>query len=141
MTTIFPRQLVGIYIDHHNARIIDARTNESRMIQTKYVSRLREKGQSAIGTQLGNYRSTNNEASEHHQEQHDTKAYYKAIAEAILPYDEIYLFGPTTAKDEFQNFLLQDSHFKSKIIRVESLDYATVNQQNAQVHRHFKSRL
>jgi hypothetical protein len=141
MSTIFPKQLVGIYIDHHNARIIDARTNATRMIQTKYVSRLREKGQSAIGTQLGNYRSTNNEATEHHQEQHDTKAYYKAIADAILPYDEIYLFGPTTAKDEFQNFLLHDSHFKSKIIRVESMDYASVNQQNAQVQRHFKSKL
>ncbi len=141
MPPSYPRQLVGIFMDHHNARIIDARSNAVRIIQSKYESRLRVRGQSAIGTRLGNYRATNNEANEHHQENHDTKAYYKDIAQTILPYDEIYLFGPTNAKDEFQNFLLHDSHFKTKIIRVESTDYITLNQQNAQVRRHFKSKL
>ena len=139
--TVYPKQLVGIFMDHHEARIIDARTKASRTIHSKYESRLREKGQSAVGTQLGDYRSTNNEATEHHQEQHDTKAYYKAIGEAILPYDEIYLFGPTSAKEEFQNFLLEDPHFREKIIRVEGADYITLNQQNAQVRDHFKSKL
>ena len=85
--------------------------------------------------------TSHQQENHHHQEHDDTKAYYKTIAEVILPYDEIYLFGPTTAKDEFQNFLLQDSHFKTKIIRVESTDYVTENQQNAQVQRHFKSKL
>lgn len=141
MTTIYPRQLVGVFMDHHIARIIDARTSGTRLVQSKYVSRLREKGQSAVGTQLGNYRSTNNEANEHHQEQHDTKAYYKDIAQAILPYDEILLFGPTSAKDEFQNYLLEDPHFRTKIIRVESTDYFTLNQQYALVREHFKSKL
>ncbi len=141
MTTIYPRQLVGIFMDHREARIIDARTKISRTIHSRYESRLREKGQSAVGTQLGDYRSTNNEANEHHQEQHDTKAYYKSIGEAILPYDEIYLFGPTTAKEEFQNFLLEDPQFREKIIRVEGADYITLNQQNAQVQNHFKSKL
>jgi hypothetical protein len=141
MSPIYPAQLVGIFMDHDTARIIDARSNANKLIHQKYESRLRENGQSPNGTQLGNYRSSNNEATEHHQEQHDTKAYYKSIAEAILPYDEIYLFGPTTAKDEFQNYLLQDSHFKSKIIRVESSDYTTLKQQNAQVRKHFKPKL
>ena len=128
-------------MDHHNARLIDARTNSDRLFHSQYESRLREKGQSATGTQLGNFRSTNNEANEHHQEQHDTLAYYKSIAAAILPYDEIFLFGPTTAKDEFQNFLIQDSHFRDKIIRVESTDYITSNQQTALIKNHFKSKL
>lgn len=128
-------------MDHNNARIIDARTNESKTIHTFYETRLRESGQSATGTMLGNYRSSNNEATRHHQEQHDTKAYFKDIADAILPYDEIYLFGPTTAKEEFQNFLLNDTHFKNKIIRVESTDYTTSNQQEAQVKHHFRSKL
>lgn len=141
MTIAYPRQLVGVFMDHHSARIIDARTNASRFIHSKYDSRLRENGQSATGTRMGKYRSTNREANEHHQQNSDTRAYYKAIAEVILPYDEIYLFGPTTAKDEFQNFLLDDSHFGSKIIRVESTDYATTNQQNAQVRHHFQSKL
>jgi hypothetical protein len=139
--TIYPKQLVGIFMDHHQARIMDARSKASLTIHSKYESRLRAKGQSAVGTQLGNYRSTNNEANEHHQEQHDTIAYYKSIGEAILPYDEIYLFGPTTAKEEFQNFLLNDPHFREKIIRVEGADYISLNQQDAQVHRHFKSKL
>lgn len=141
MTTIYPGQLVGIFMDHHTARIIDARTHADRLIHSKYESRLREKGQSAIGTQLGNYRSSNNEATEHHQEQHDTKTYYKAIAQAILPYDEIFLFGPTSAKEEFQNFLLRDAHFRTKIIRVEASDYLSVNQQDALVREHFMAKL
>lgn len=141
MTTIFPRQLAGIYMDHHNARIIDARTHAQRLIRSKYDNRVREKGQSATGVQLGNYRSSNNEATEHHQEQHDTRAYFKDIAKILLPFDELFLFGPTTAKEEFQNFLLKDPHFQSKIIRVESTDYMTLKQQNAEVLHHFKSKL
>lgn len=141
MPTIFPAQLVAVYMDHKSARIMDGRTKADKHIYSKYESRLRVSGGSATGTQLGNYRSSNNEATEHHQEQHDTQAFYKSIATAILPYDEIYLFGPTNAKDEFQNYLLRDQHFRSKIIRLESTDYITSNQQEAQVREHFRSRI
>jgi hypothetical protein len=123
------------------ATIIDARSTASRSLKSKYESHLRQKGQDATGTQLGNYRFTNNEATEHHQEQHDTRAFYKAIAESLLPFDEIYLFGPGTAKDELQHFLLGDSHFRNKILRVESSDYTTHNQQVAQVLKHFHGKL
>lgn len=141
MPPSFPKQLAGVYMDHHAANIIDARSHGNHKVVTRYESRLRVKGQKPTGTQLGNYRSTNNEASEHHQEQADTRAYYKEIAEFILPFDEIYLFGPTTAKEEFQNFLLHDPHFKTKLIRVEGADYITPPQQNAMVREHFKSRM
>jgi hypothetical protein len=141
MVPIYPKQLVGVWLDHKHARIIDARSTGSKKIQSRFESRIRETGQTPDGVQLGNYRSSNNEASEHHQEQHDTMAYFKNIAKAILPYDEIFLFGPTTAKDELQHFLLRDNHFHDKIIRVEASDYLTDNQQVARVRLHFKSKL
>ena len=141
MPPFIPKQLAGVYMDHHSANIMDARSHESKKFVTKFETHLRVKGQTPVGTQLGHYRSTNNEATEHHQEQSDTRAYFKAIADFILPFDEIYLFGPTTAKDEFQNFLLRDQHFRNKIIRVEGADYITPPQQKAMVREHFKSRL
>lgn len=137
MSTIYPKQLVGIYLDHHEARIIDARSLAEKSIGNRFENRVRDKGQSPTGNQLGNHRHTNNEATEHHQERHDTIAYFKEIAKSIVQFNEIYLFGPTLAKEEFQNFLLSDNHFRDKIIRVESTDYLTPRQQIAQVKRYF----
>ena len=54
-----------------------------------------------------------------------------------MPYDEIFIFGPGTAKNEFQNYLLKENHFSGKRIIVEDSDYMTSNQQEKHVQKYF----
>ena len=48
----------------------------------------------------------------HQKEQHEHRDYYKKIGEAIRNYQDVLLFGPTTAKTELFNMLKADHHFE-----------------------------
>lgn len=75
----------------------------------------------------------------HNKEQQLHVAYYKEIADEILKYDHVLLFGPTNAKTELHNYLKKDLHFKDIKIDIESADKMTDNEQFAHVRKHFKS--
>lgn len=75
----------------------------------------------------------------HNKEQQMNDAYYKKIADEILKYDEVLLFGPTNAKTELRNFFKDDLHFKDIKINVESADKMTDNEKHAYVRNHFKN--
>lgn len=79
-----------------------------------------------------------NESLMHNKEQNHQSGYYKQITEAIKEHDEIFLFGPTTAKNELLNLLKADRHFEYKKIDVKDADKMTENQQEAFVKDHFK---
>lgn len=63
----------------------------------------------------------------HNKEQQMHVAYYKEIADTILKYDHVLLFGPINAKSELNNYLNTDLHFKNIKIDVEmnSLTFKT----------------
>ncbi|MBQ0740210.1 hypothetical protein J9332_38615, partial [Aquimarina celericrescens] len=67
------------------------------------------------------------------------EAYYKEIADEILKYDNVLLFGPTNANIELYNYLTTDLHFKDITIAIESADKMTDNQKVAFVKKHFES--
>ena len=67
------------------------------------------------------------------------EAFYKNIADEILKYDNILLFGPTNAKVELHNYLDKDLHFKDKKIMVESSDKLTENEKDAFMKVHFEN--
>lgn len=56
----------------------------------------------------------------------------------FLNYDNVLLFGPTNAKDELNNYLNKDLHFKNIQITVESADKMTDNQKGAFVKAYFE---
>ena len=74
----------------------------------------------------------------HNKEQQMHEAYYKEIADEILKYDNVLLFGPTNAKTELHNYLNKDLHFKDIKIDIKSTDKMTDNEQNAFVKKHFQ---
>lgn len=100
------RNLV-IWMDHSNANLIDVsgkRNNNS--ITSKFT----------IGTEeeaLSRSESLMNNKQKQMQE-----AYYKEIADEILNYDHVLLFGPTNAKSELHNYLNKDLHFKNTQIEI-----------------------
>ncbi len=79
-----------------------------------------------------------NENLMHNKEQSQQSGYYKKIIEAVKEHDEIFLFGPTTAKNELLNLLKDDRHFEYKKIEAKDADKMTENQQEAFVKSHFQ---
>ena len=69
--------------------------------------------------------------------QRQLSAYYKKLSDVILDYEEVVLFGPTEAKNELLNLLL-DNHLFDKIkIAIKPTDKMTEIQKNAFVKDYF----
>lgn len=121
---------LGIWMDNHTAHLIDLTAKKnSHSIESKFTNEVK-------GSTL-----QKNENLMHNKEQHMTDLYYKEIADKILKYDNVLLFGPTNAKKELHNFLNKDSHFKDINIDIESADKMTDNEKETFVHNHFKSKI
>ncbi|MFT6796437.1 MAG: hypothetical protein ACJART_001578 [Maribacter sp.] len=58
----------------------------------------------------------------HNKRQQMHEAYYKEIADVILKYDHVLLFGLTNAKIELHNYLNKDSYFRVISIDIQSTD-------------------
>ncbi len=118
---------LGIWMDHSVAHFIDVNVQKNTYsIKSKFTSTAKEEA------------LNKNENLMHNKEQQLHEAYYKEIADEILKYDHVLLFGPTKAKTELHNYLNKDLHFKDIIIDVESADKMTDNEKSALVKNHFK---
>jgi ADP-heptose:LPS heptosyltransferase len=80
---------------------------------------------------------TNGENHMHSKEQHLQKEYYKELGERIRQYQEVVLFGPSSAKKELVNSLRDNHLFDVVKIKVEAADKMTENQIHAFVREHF----
>jgi stalled ribosome rescue protein Dom34 len=117
---------LGIWMDHSTANLIDLNSKkDSHAIASKFTFNTKE---AALN------RSEN---LMHNKRQQMLEAYYKEIANEILKYDAVLLFGPTDAKTELHNYLNKDLHFKHIKIDVATADKMTANQQDAFVKKHF----
>jgi stalled ribosome rescue protein Dom34 len=118
---------LGVWMDHSAATLIDLNTESNNSsIKSKFTFATKEEAL---------HRS---ESLMHNKEQQMDRAYYKEIADKILNYDHVILFGPTNAKTELHNYLSQDLHFKDIKIDVESTDRMTENVKHAFVRNYFK---
>jgi hypothetical protein len=139
MSTTKSGRRIGLWLDHNKAHFIDL-SKGLVIVETVYSdkeSELRYKGESANGTLLGNNRATNNENHVHNREREIMHEYYRVLIDRLKNYDDIYLFGPTSAKDELYNKLSSDKHFADKTINVASADQLTENQMVANVKKFF----
>ena len=119
---------LGIWMDHSTANLIDINSkNECRSIVSKFTSETKEEA------------LNRSESLMHNKRQQMHEAYYKEIADEIIKYNHVLLFGPTNAKVELHNYLNKDLHFKNIKIDIESSDNITDNEQVAFVKKHFES--
>ncbi|MFT6205353.1 MAG: stalled ribosome rescue protein Dom34 [Spirosomataceae bacterium] len=119
---------LGIWMDHSVANLIDLdRAKNSHTITSKFTADVQDQ---AI---------RKNENLMHNKRQQMNEAFYKEIADEILKYDHVLLFGPTNAKTELHNFLNKDLHFKDIKICIEPTDKMTENQKSAFVKNHFET--
>jgi hypothetical protein len=130
---------IGVWMDHSKACLIDLAKNTGAISTIKSPQRPRRIfGEGANGTRLGNNRSTNNEYHKHEKEKNTTHAFYKKLADALSMYDEVFLFGPTTARREFRNYILKENLLTGKKVASRASDYLTKNQMMAEVRKYFK---
>ena len=73
----------------------------------------------------------------HNKEQREQHDYYKKLGEVIKNYNDVILFGPTSAKTELYNILKEDHRFENIKIETQKTDNMTENQQHAFVREHF----
>ncbi len=118
---------LGIWMDHSNAHLMEISIDgiDDKMIESTFSHAEKEHS-------LGK-----SENLMHNKEQHQQAEYYKKIGEKIRNYDEVILFGPTSAKTELVNILKADHLFEK--IKIETLpaDKMTENQRHAFVKNHF----
>jgi len=125
----------GIWLDHTVAHLIKVK-NAKMVVENIFSgveSHIRYKGETGTGTKLGKTRSTNKEFGKHRREENQLHAYYKAITDYIEKYDVIFLFGPTTAKDELLNWIRDKKIISDKTFIVDSAEEMTFNQMVAKV--------
>jgi len=119
---------LGIWMDHSAAHLIDINSkNKYNSIVSKFTSETKEE---ALNT---------SESLMHNKRQQMHEAYYKEIADEIIKYKHVLLFGPTNAKVELHNYLKKDLHFKKIKIDIEPTDKMTDNEKDAFVKNHFKN--
>lgn len=130
---------IGVWLDHTKAHFVDV-SKGLPVVETAFSnkeSQVRIDGESSDGVRLGNNRHTNNEHHKHNRERDIMNDYYKMLANRLQQYDDIFLFGPTTAKDELFNHLKGIKHFSNKTINIQSADHLTENQLVAEVRKFF----
>ena len=121
---------LGIWMDHSNAHLIEFKIKPSliSIIITTYNH----------GEMEYSLSESESESILHNKKQHQQAIYYKKLEEAIIPYEEVILFGPTNAKTELFNILQSDHRFAKTKIEVQSADKMTENEKRAFVLNHFK---
>ena len=118
---------LGIWMDHSTANLIDLDSKKkSESIASNFTTNTKEDA------------LNKSERLMHNKRQQMHEAYYREIADKILKYNNVLLFGPTNANIELHNYLSKDLHFKNIKIEVVSADKMTDNQQVAFVKNHFK---
>lgn len=117
-------------MDHSNAHLMEFTTDPitTTIISSRFTHREKEHS-------LGK-----SEDGMHQKEQHEQSDYYKKISEIIKNYQDVLLFGPTSAKLELLNILRADHHFEKIKFETKDSDKMTQNEQHAFVRDYFSHR-
>ncbi len=118
------KQYAGVWMDHHQAMFITESEGAFTLQQDKIIA--------------GEYHGDKGEHAYNNAEKTDNRKYFKTIGNHLLPFDEIFIFGPGKSQEELLNFLHEDNHFKSKKITLGSAEKMTEPQTVAKVRDFFK---
>ncbi len=120
---------IGIWMDHSSANMMELTSGE--IISTVLSSTFNhdskdeslEKGEHLM----------------HNKKQHEQSLFYKKIGETIRNYDEVILFGPTTAKNELANLIKDDHHFEKIKVEVKNADKMNEYEMHLFVEEYFQN--
>ena len=130
---------IGIWMDYSHAVFIDpfSLSAEFEILNSLHSTTKREKGEESNKVSFHPGQVTNNEYKVHKKEINDQKHYFKAIAERLKQYEELFFFGPTDASRLLFLELQEIQEFRNKKMAWEKTDKMTDNQLLARVKSHF----
>lgn len=124
------KKQLGIWMDHSVAHLIELK-DDSMVTQTiESESKIQEMEQ----------HSDKDENLKLNKEKGYHFAFYKKLRNIIKDFEDVVLFGPTSAKNELLNSIKSDHLFEKIKIETKSADKMNVNQKHAFVENYFKSR-
>ena len=132
---------IGVWLDHATAKLIEISSDKALIttIQSPYKKHIRIPGLSISKERFGPDFYYNLEYKIHNRKIHDLSSYYKDLINRLKGFDEIVLFGPTKAKTELYNLLIQNKHFSLKTISIESKDKMSEKQMTTFVKKYFSN--
>ncbi len=120
-----PKQYAGVWLDSQHAMILAQSENEN--------------GDFAIldKVRAGEYHGGKGEHAMNNADQSNNLKYYKSIANLLLKYDEILVFGPGKSQEQLLNFLKENAQFNNKKISIDNSKHLTDPQMIAKVRDFF----
>lgn len=122
-----PRRVAGVYLDHTKAVIIRPAPDYE---EGDYI--IQDKIDAEHHSRRGDKDAAN------HAEQSELLKYYKSVASLLHVYDELYIFGPGNAQEQFQNHIREDAQFNSTDFTIHSSEQLTEAQMIVNVRAHFE---
>ena len=120
------KRVAGVYLDSTKAVVIRPAPDYE---EGDYI--IQDKLEAEIHDRSGDKDSRNQ------AKQTDLLKYYKTVAALLMAYEEIYIFGPGNAQEQFQNHLKDDAQFKQKDFAIDSSEQMTEPQMIVKVRAHF----
>jgi len=120
---------LGIWMDYEMAHIMEFNANviETKTIESKFT----------LSDKENIMHNSNHEM--HNHEQHNQEGYFKQLAEIILNYEEVILFGSTSAKDELLSKITTDKRFENIQVCTQQTNKMTEKQQHVFVQNYFSN--
>jgi len=123
------KRVAGVYLDSTKAVVIRPAPDYEEgdyIVQDKLEADIHDRG--------------GDKDSKNQAKQMDLLKYYKSVAALLLAYEELYIFGPGNAQEQFQNHLKDDAQFKQKEFSIDSSEQMTEPQMIVKVREHFSER-
>ncbi|AFL84888.1 hypothetical protein Belba_2326 [Belliella baltica DSM 15883] len=135
---------VGIWLDQSKAHFIGFEEGEAMFIETLISPHERIKREEGEENDTSRFSSnpnhlSNNEYRKNNITQNELNEYYKMLVDKIGKFDDILLFGPGKAKEQFKNRISENKSLNGKWVSVQNADKMTDNQLLAFVREFYKS--
>ena len=129
---------VGLWIDHKNAIVVTLKSEKAttKIIECDIERHVHPSGGARSSTPYGP-QDVVSESKWEGRYKHHFDRYYNVI-DFIRNADEIYIFGPASAKEELKKAIDKSKDLASRIVGVEPADKMTRNQIVAKVRKHFE---
>jgi stalled ribosome rescue protein Dom34 len=119
---------IGVWMDYAEANLIDVNKDVQHVtIHSEFNHHMKQEA------------LERSERIMHNKEHHLHEAYFNEIAEHLLNYNEVLLFGPTQAKFELRNFLNKQHNFHHIRINIETADKMSAHDKTDFVQKHFNT--
>lgn len=132
------KKQIGIWLDFKEASIIDLSIVETRVDKiSSEIEHFQPRGGAHPKLRWGATENISERTYLERRKQQE-KAYFQKLIDAVREGDELFIFGPAEAKDNFIKAIKNSNNFHPSVRGVERANRMTDNQKIAKVKAFFK---